>query len=460
MNHTGAKPVLAVLYLAAFVSAFNENIINVALMDIMAEFSIASTTAQWMVTGYMIVTSIIVTIMAFLSRRFTTRALFFAGAACLVVGEAICMVAESYPLLLASRLLQAVGSGIFIPLMMMSVLALAPGKKVGSYLAIGSAAITLGPALAPVLSGVAVTFFGWRSIFVLPGVVTLILALVAIKAVVNVGETGPARFDVPSLVLAALGLTLFVYGLGEISMNPLVGIAVTVVSVCLVALFVRRQNRIDSPMLDVRPLGKRRFVVSLLLVVVAMMTTFSMSVLLPLYFESVFALSPLWAGLLILPPIVVNAITAVFGGRIMDSTGAWPLIPAGFALIAVGQVATAILGSSMSLVPVVVASVVVYAGVGLVMSPSQTAGLKELVHEEHPHGVSIINTIIMVSASFGPSLFIGALSSKAASAQAGGMAAAAAQASGFGTAVWIAAVIALVGFAVSFVFALRGRTRI
>ncbi|MGI6221709.1 MAG: MFS transporter [Coriobacteriales bacterium] len=460
MNRANAKPVLAVLYLAAFVSAFNENIINVALMDIMAEFSIASTTAQWMVTGYMIVTSIIVTVMAFLSRRFTTRTLFFIGAACLVAGEAVCMVAGSFPLLLASRLLQAVGSGIFIPLMMTSVLALAPGEKVGSYLAIGSAAITLGPALAPVLSGVAVTFFGWSSIFVLPGAVTLVLALAAIRAVVNIGETGPARFDVLSLVLAALGLTLFVYGLGEVSARPAIGIVITAVAVCLIVLFIRRQGRIDNPILNVSPLKKKRFNVSLLLVVVGMMTTFSMSVLLPLYFESVFGLSPLAAGLLILPPIVVNAVTAVFGGRVMDRSGAWPLIPVGFALIAAGQVATAVFGAGMGLVPVVASSVVVYAGVGLVMSPSQTAGLKELVHEEHPHGVSIINTIIMVSASFGPSLFIGALSSKAASAQAQGVAAAVAQASGFGVAVWIAAAIAIAGLVVSVFFALRGRVKI
>ena len=144
----------------------------------------------------------------------------------------------------------------------------------------------------------------------------------------------------------------------------------------------------------------------------------------------------------------------------MDRFGSWPLLPLGFLLIAVGQVATALLGSSMSLAPIVVASVVVYAGVGLVMSPSQTAGLKALEHEEHPHGVSIINTIIMVAAAFGPSLFIGALSSTAASAEARGMAANAAQAAGFSTAVWIAAAIAAVGFAISIVFALKSRTRI
>lgn len=68
---------LVVMYTAAFVAAFNENIINVALHDIMAVFSVSATTAQWLVSGYMIVTSIFTAIMAFLSGRFSTRKLLF-----------------------------------------------------------------------------------------------------------------------------------------------------------------------------------------------------------------------------------------------------------------------------------------------------------------------------------------------------------------------------------------------
>lgn len=72
--------ILVVMYIAAFVAAFNENIINVALHDIMAAFSVSATTAQWLVSGYMIVTSIFTAIMAFLSGRFSTRKRCFSHA--------------------------------------------------------------------------------------------------------------------------------------------------------------------------------------------------------------------------------------------------------------------------------------------------------------------------------------------------------------------------------------------
>lgn len=156
------------MYIAAFVAAFNENIINVALHDIMAAFSVSATTAQWLVSGYMIVTSIFTAIMAFLSGRFSTRKLLFFACGCMVAGEVLCLFAPSFSVLLPSRILQAAGSGILFPLMMNVVLSCAPREKLGLYLSLGGACITLGPAFGPVISGLMCTLFGWRAVFVVP----------------------------------------------------------------------------------------------------------------------------------------------------------------------------------------------------------------------------------------------------------------------------------------------------
>ena len=78
--------------------------------------------------------------------------------------------------------------------------------------------------------------------------------------------------------------------------------------------------------------------------------------------------------------------------------------PVGFALIVVGQAIVCLVSRNASIAPVVAAAVLVYAGVGLVMSPMQTAGLKHLPPALNPFGVAIMNTFIQVAASFGPSL--------------------------------------------------------
>lgn len=449
-----ASAILVVMYVAAFVAAFNENIINVALHDIMAAFSVSATTAQWLVSGYMIVTSIFTAIMAFLSGRFSTRKLLFFACGCMVVGEVLCLVAPSFSVLLPSRILQAAGSGILFPLMMNVVLSCAPREKLGLYLSLGGACITLGPAFGPVISGLMCTLFGWRAVFVVPLVGGIVVAAAGVKHVQNVGERSNTTLDILSVVLLAAGITAFVYSAGEFSTNLIAGIVTLFAAVVLLGLFAARQLKLEHPVLNVRPMASVRFWPACLLVVVSM-TTFSMSVLLPLYFEGAYGMTALVAGLLILPAIACNAVTSIVGGRVMDARGAWPLLPVGFALIAVGQTAISMTAASMNIGVVVALTVVVYAGVGLVLSPSQTAGLETLPAAEHPHGTALLNTWNMIAASLGPSLFIGLLSSSAAIAGAAGVATDVAQAIGFATAVRVAAVIAVVGFVASLVYARR-----
>ena len=72
---------LVVLYASAFLAGFNENLVNMALMSIMGEYGVDSVAAQWLVTGYMIVATIVVMCMAFMYRRFKLRPLYFAAAA-------------------------------------------------------------------------------------------------------------------------------------------------------------------------------------------------------------------------------------------------------------------------------------------------------------------------------------------------------------------------------------------
>lgn len=456
---SGDAAFLAVMYVAAFVAAFNENIINVALNDIMGTFSVGATTAQWLVSGYMIVTSVFTATMAYLSGRFSTRGLLFFACGCLVAGEVLCLAAPSFAVLLPSRILQAAGSGILFPLMMNVVLMCAPREKLGLFLSLGASCITLGPAFGPVVSGLMCTLFGWRAIFVVPLAGGVAVALAAVKLVRNVGEKSPATLDVLSVALLAAGITAFVFAVGEFSVDVVRAGAGVVVAVALLGLFAARQLRLEHPVLNVRPMASASFWPACVLVVVSMMTTFSMSVLLPLYFEGSYGMSALAAGLCILPAIAVNAVTSVVGGRLMDGHGPWPLLPVGFALIAVGQAGVALAAASMQLWPVVLLTVVVYAGVGLVMSPSQTAGLSTLPAEEQTHGTALLNTWNMIAASFGPSLFIGLLSSSAVASAAAGAAAEAAQAVGFSAAVRVAAGIAAAGLAISVMYAFKQRSR-
>lgn len=451
---------LAVLYGAAFIAAFNENIVNVALVDIMSEYGVSSPTAQWLVTGYMIVTAVVVTLTAFLFQRFGVRKVFFAGIAFLLVGLVVDLFANSFPLLLAGRLVQAVGTGLFIPLMMSTVLAVLPLHKLGGALALGGCMITFGPAFGPVVSGLMVTYFGWHMAFLPSAVLILLFGLAGIVLVRDFQEVRAQKLDFLSVLLVAVGLVVFIYGLSVVMSSAGLAAIMIVVGLLVLGLFVFRQLRIRQPLLDMRPILSARFWPSCILVIVAMITTFSLSVLLPLYFQGSFGMSALVAGALLLVPILMNAVTALIGGRVMDKQGAWPLIAIGFAVIVVGQCGIWWQGPELSWVGVLIAAVVVYAGVGLVFSPAQTTGLSQLTGELHPHGVGIINAFIQVAASIGPSLLIGIMSSGTESALASGGANGdessvtdeAANALGFADSILVAAIIAVAGLLVAAVY--------
>ena len=247
---SGEAAFLAVMYVAAFVAAFNENIINVALNDIMGAFGVGATTAQWLVSGYMIVTSVFTAIMAYLSGRFSTRRLLFFACGCLVAGEVLCLVAPSFAVLLPSRILQAAGSGILFPLMMNVVLTCAPREKLGLFLSLGAACITLGPAFGPVVSGLMCTLFGWRAIFVVPLAGGIAVALAAVRLVRNVGERSQATLDIPSVVLLAVGITAFVFAVGEFSADVVRAAIALAVSLVLLGLFAARQLGLERGGLD------------------------------------------------------------------------------------------------------------------------------------------------------------------------------------------------------------------
>lgn len=447
-----ASRMLAVLYGAAFVAAFNENVVNVALVDIMSQFGVSSTTAQWLVTGYMMVTAVVVTMTAFLLQRFGVRKMFFTGIAFLLGGLLIALFANNFALLLVGRLIQAVGTGLFIPIMMSTVLAVSPRNKLGGALALGGCMITFGPAFGPVLSGLMVTYFGWHAAFLPSAGLILIFGIAGIPLVRDYQESTRTKLDFLSVVLVALGLLVFIYGLAILMTNGLLSVILIVIGLAILGLFVYRQLHLDNPLLDMRPILSKRYWPSCLLVIVAMMTTFSLSVLLPLYFQGSFAMTALAAGALLLIPILVNAVTALIGGKVMDSRGSWPLLLIGFAVIAVGQFGIWATGRQVTWLGVLLAAVIVYAGVGLVFSPSQTTGLAGLSRDLHPHGVGIMNTFIQIAASIGPSLLVGIMSAGTTSASATGVSAEVANAYGFAYAILVAAIIAVAGTAIAGVY--------
>ena len=165
INQFKTGPILTVLLIGAIAAILNQTVLNVALPTLTKEFNVSTATAQWLITLYMLVNGIFIPITAFLMARFSTRQLFFTSMIVFSIGTIICGVAPNFGILLTGRVVQAVGAGIVMPLLISVVFRLFPMEKRGAAMGIVGVAIMFAPAVGPTLSGLLITILSWRYIF-------------------------------------------------------------------------------------------------------------------------------------------------------------------------------------------------------------------------------------------------------------------------------------------------------
>ena len=444
---------LPVLLACSFTASFGQSMMNVALPELAERFGVTLSIANWVIVGYMVVAATAIMLSAFMLRRLGLRRVFFVGAWALALGSACALLSQDFPMLFASRLVQAVGTGLFFPSVTSVIMTNSPAAVRGTRLALNSGVIAVGLAISPTASGFALTQFGWRAMFVVSLAMSVALLAVGFFRIHGGPSTKRVPIDALSVMLGPLGLAAFLYGLGEVTRDLAPSLAALAVGAVLLALFAWRQFALESPLLDLHPLVHPRFAVGILLVMVGMLTSFSMSILLPLYYEGALGYTAFFAGLLLLGPVLVNAAFTFLGGRVFDRHGAWPLIPAGLVLVLVGQAAAFFSAESMIAILIVLSSAAVYAGAGFVVAPSKTAALGTLPPATYSAGASINSTAAQIASAIGSSLFVGVLSADVLRDTAAGAAKASAYAAAFEHTLSIAVVIAAAGLLVAFFYA-------
>ena len=444
---------LPVLLACSFTASFGQSMMDVALPELAERFGVTLSIANWVIVGYMVVAATAIMLSAFMLRRLGLRRVFFVGAGALALGSACALLSQDFPMLFASRLVQAVGTGLFFPSVTSVIMTNSPAAVRGTRLALNSGVIAVGLAISPTASGFALTQFGWRAMFVVSLAMSVALLAVGFFRIHGGPSTKRVPIDALSVMLGPLGLAAFLYGLGEVTRDLAPSLAALAVGAVLLALFAWRQFALESPLLDLHPLVHPRFAVGILLVMVGMLTSFSMSILLPLYYEGALGYTAFFAGLLLLGPVLVNAAFTFLGGRVFDRHGAWPLIPAGLVLVLVGQAAAFFSAESMIAILIVLSSAAVYAGAGFVVAPSKTAALGTLPPATYSAGASINSTAAQIASAIGSSLFVGVLSADVLRDTAAGAAKASAYAAAFEHTLSIAVVIAAAGLLVAFFYA-------
>lgn len=132
MTTAKRNTIVLVMLISAFVAMLNQTILNTALPAIIKGLNITETTAQWLITGFMLVNGIMIPLTAFLMDKYTTRKLYIFSMAAFLIGSIIAALSPGFEILMVARIIQAIGAGILLPLMQFTVFTLFPVENADS----------------------------------------------------------------------------------------------------------------------------------------------------------------------------------------------------------------------------------------------------------------------------------------------------------------------------------------
>lgn len=401
-----------IMLFAAFITILNQTLLTPALPSIMRDMNIDAATAQWLTTGFMLVNGIMIPITAYLIDRFTTRQLFFVSMTLFAAGTALAAASTTFPMILASRLLQAAGAGVMMPMGQTIMLLTLPRQYRGFGMGLIGLVIGVAPAVGPVISGLVVEAYGWHILFAAMVPLTLLTIVIAYFFLENMGESTNITLDMPSVVLSTLGFGGLLYSfsaLGSSGFTALVAITLLIGVVSLI-LFIRRQLHMEEPLLKVDILKNRRFALSVILTMLVQAALNIGPVLNPIYLQTIRGFGASVSGFIMLPASIAMLIMSPVSGRLFDKFGPRRLAIPGLFLASVFTIPMVLMDENTSLYYLAAVYTIRTIGLSLVNMPLNTWGLNSLSNRVMAHGTAIGNTFRQVAGSLGCAILITVMS--------------------------------------------------
>lgn len=402
------KTMLFIFSLGAFISILNQTLLFTAFPDIMRTFSVSSSTVQWLTTAYMLVNGVWIPVTAYLISRFSTRQLMLFALGSFTLGTLLSAISPSFLLLLISRLIQAIGAGIIIPLMQVVMFSIVDKDKHGSVMGIIGLTTGFAPLIGPTVAGFILSRLTWRYLFWLVFPIGVALIVATIFGMQNVGTPQQQNnpLDYRSVVYSTLGFGILLYGTGSFNQNKTLGTFFVAIGVIFIVIFIHRELQLAKPMLNFRVFKNRQFSISLVLVVLSFVTLIGPQAIIPTLIQSAMHHTALTSALVLLPGALASGLTSLIAGRLYDHVGGKILGIIGSLVVSISMVPFLFLNIHSSLIMMAACLIFKMMGNSLVMTPLTTEALNVLPERLLNHGSAMVNTLRQVGGSIGTGLLV------------------------------------------------------
>ncbi|HHB2475300.1 TPA: DHA2 family efflux MFS transporter permease subunit [Staphylococcus aureus] len=401
--------ILAALLFGMFIAILNQTLLNVALPKINTEFNISASTGQWLMTGFMLVNGILIPITAYLFNKYSYRKLFLVALVLFTIGSLICAISMNFPIMMVGRVLQAIGAGVLMPLGSIVIITIYPPEKRGAAMGTMGIAMILAPAIGPTLSGYIVQNYHWNVMFYGMFIIGIIAILVGFVWFKLYQYTTNPKADIPGIIFSTIGFGALLYGFSEAGNKGWGSVEIETmfaIGIIFIILFVIRELRMKSPMLNLEVLKFPTFTLTTIINMVVMLSLYGGMILLPIYLQNLRGFSALDSGLLLLPGSLIMGLLGPFVGKLLDTIGLKPLAIFGIAVMTYATWELTKLNMDTPYMTIMGIYVLRSFGMAFIMMPMVTAAINALPGRLASHGNAFLNTMRQLAGSIGTAILV------------------------------------------------------
>lgn len=393
-----------IVAISFFMQMLDTSIMNTALPAIAKSLNESPLNLHWVVIAYMLAVALLMPMSGWVTDRFGTRTVLFGAILLFMAGSLFSAVAPSLNILIAARVVQGLGGAFMAPVGRLTVLRIYPRQYLVQILSFVSIPGMLGPLCGPAVGGFLVQYFTWHWIFLINLPVGLIGCLAVLHYIPNLRRAELPRFDIRGFVVFSAAMLLISFALdsaGQESLPTLMVLALTAGGVLCIGLYIVHARVCPNPLFRLSIFRIRTFTVGLLGNIFARLASGGMPYLTPLLLQVLLGYSPLNAGLIMIPIVLMAIFSKALATRLLNT----------FGYRAVLFVNTVALGSIIALysnfshdTPLYVILIIfsIFGAVNsLQFTAMNTLTLIGLPDEEASSGNSLLSVVMQLSMSLG-----------------------------------------------------------
>jgi MFS transporter, DHA2 family, multidrug resistance protein len=382
--------------------------VNVAIPDIMGAFGIGQDKAQWLSTGALAAMTMGMLLNAWLINRYGQRRTFITALLLFIVALIVAGSAPNETVLIGCRIVQGGVAGVLQPLSMYTLFRVFPPHQRGTAMGFFGMSVILGPALGPSLGGVMIEHFNWRYIFYVGvPVASLGVLLGSIFMPQREESSTRTRFDWTGCALLATALACLLTGLSNGQREGWHSdfiLTLFAISVVTAAAFLMWERYTPQPLVDLRVLMNGQFACAAAVACLFGVGLFGTTYLVPLFVQTVQGMTPLAAGVLLMPAGLMLGLFMPFSGFLSDRIPARGLILSGLACFVISSYWLATVDVNSAFWTVAGSVILSRIGLGLIKPSLNVSALRSLRPELLGQGAGMINFSRQLGGAFGVNL--------------------------------------------------------